>query len=186
MTLFHGTNQVIKSIDLTKSRARTDFGLGFYLSDKIGTAQDWAISKTMLLGGIPTVLQYDLSDDYKSIYGCRFPETPSDEWIAFVASNRQSAMRGGGTKELRHDYNWVSGPIADDYMNTVVKEFISGNISKDEAIRRARVLPQTFQISLHTAEALGFIDEMNVTYKQLRNGKWSRKWVKRMPLLHIE
>ena len=178
MTLYHGTNQIIGKIDLSKGRARTDFGLGFYLSGKIGTAQDWAISKTLLLGGVPTVIQYELLDDYKELYGHRFPEAPSDEWLDFVVSNRK-LIRDGVTKEPRHEFNWVSGPIADDNMNTVVKEYIAGNVSKDEAIRRARILPQTFQICLHTAETIGFIDEGNLLYRQLKNGKWSRNWIKR-------
>ena len=178
MTLYHGTNQIIGKIDLSKGRARTDFGLGFYLSGKIGTAQDWAISKTLLLGGMPTVIQYELNDGYKELYGHRFPEAPSDEWLDFVVSNRK-LNHDGAMKEPRHEYNWVSGPIADDNMNTVVKEYIAGNVSKDEAIRRARILPQTFQICLHTAAAIGFIDEGNVSYRQLKNGRWSRKWIKR-------
>ena len=63
MILFHGTNLIIGKIDLNKGRARTDFGRGFYLSGKIGTAQSWAISKTLLFGGIPTIIQYELHDD---------------------------------------------------------------------------------------------------------------------------
>jgi hypothetical protein len=181
--LYHGTNQIIGKIDLSKGRMRTDFGLGFYLSGKIGTAQDWAISKTLLLGGIPTVLQYELSEGYKELYGHRFSETPSDEWLDFVVFNRKLNFQGNngnnGKKEPRHEYNWVSGPIADDNMNTVVKEYIAGNISKDEAIHRARILPQTFQICLHTTEAIGFIDEGNVPYRQLKNGKWSKNWINR-------
>jgi len=179
LILYHGTNQIIGKIDLNKGRARTDFGIGFYLSGKIGTAQDWAISKTLLLGGIPTVLQYELRDGYNELYGHRFSEMPSDEWLDFVVSNRKTNFKDDGKKEPRHDYNWVSGPIADDNMNTVVKEYIAGNISRDEAILRARILPQTFQICLHTTEAIGYIDEANVSYRQLKNGKWSRNWIKR-------
>jgi len=179
VVLFHGTNQIIGKIDLSKGRTRTDFGRGFYLSGKIGTAQDWAISKTLLLGGMPTILQYELNDDYKELYGYRFSEMPSDEWLDFVVINRKMNFDGSDKKEPRHEYNWVSGPIADDNMNTVVKEYIAGNISKDEAIRRARILPQTFQICLHTAAVIDFINEENVSYRQLKNGKWSRNWIKR-------
>ena len=179
MILFHGTNQIIGKIDLSKGRTRTDFGLRFYLSGKIGTAQDWAISKTLLLGGTPIVLQYELNDSYKNLYGHRFPEMPSDEWLDFVVSNRKIISKDDNAKEPRHEYNWVSGSIADDNMNTVVKEYIAGNIPRDEAIRRARILPQTFQICLHTAEAIEFIDEDNVLYRRLKTGKWSRNWIKR-------
>ena len=179
MILYHGTNQLIGRIDLTKGRTRTDFGLGFYLSDKIGIAQSWAIGKAMLFGGIPTVIQYELLDGYKELYGFRFSDIPSDEWLDFVVYNRKTDIKDMVIKEPRHDYNWVSGPIADDRMNDVVKEFIAGNISKDEAIRRACILPRTFQICLHTKESIGFINEDDVLYRQLKNGKWTRNWIKR-------
>ena len=179
MLLFHGTNLIIDKIDLSKGRARTDFGLGFYLSGKIGTAQEWAISMTLLLGGTPTVLQYELNNNYKELQGHRFPEAPCDEWLDFVAFNRRLNLSGNEKKEPRHMHNWVSGPIADDSMNTVVKEYIAGNISKAEAILRARILPQTFQISLHTADAINFADDDNVSYRQLKNGRWTKNWIKR-------
>jgi hypothetical protein len=179
MILYHGTNQRIGKIDLSKGRLRTDFGLGFYLSGKLGTAQEWAISKTLLLGGTPTVLQYELSDNYKDLQGHRFPEAPSDEWLDFVAFNRRLNLPGNEKKEPRHEHHWVSGPIADDSMNTVVKEYIAGNISKDEAIHRARILPRTFQISLHTAEAIAFVNDYNVSYRHLKNGRWTKNWIKR-------
>jgi hypothetical protein len=179
MILYHGTNQIIGKVDLSKGRIRTDFGLGFYLSGKFATAQDWAISKTLLLGGIPTVLQYQSDDNYKELYGNRFPETPSDEWLDFVVLNRQTNPSDNATSEPRHNYNWISGPIADDNMNTVVKEYIAGNVTRDEAIQRARILPRTFQISLHTTEAVGYADDVNVLYRQLKNGKWTRNWIRR-------
>ena len=179
MILYHGTNQLIGKINLSKGRARTDFGLGFYLSDKIGTAQSWATSKTMLLGGIPTIIQYELDDNYKELYGYRFFEIPSVEWLDFVVSNRKANEKGSLIKEPRHDFNWVSGPIADDKMNDVVKIYIAGSISKEEAIRRACILPRTFQVSIHTAKAIEFINEDDVLYRQLKNGKWTRNWIKR-------
>ena len=46
MIFYHGTDRVINEIDLRKSRLRTDFGRGFYLSDKLGNARDWAIDKS--------------------------------------------------------------------------------------------------------------------------------------------
>ena len=177
MILYHGTNQLISNIDLSMGRTRTDFGLGFYLSDKIGTAQSWAISKTMLLGGFPTIIQYEINDNYKELYGHRFNEIPSEEWLDFVVSNRKPNEKSIKVKEPRHEYNWVSGPIADDKMNDVVKVYIAGSISREEAIYRACILPRTFQVSIHSIEAIKFINENDVFYRQLKNGKWTRNWI---------
>ena len=43
MICYHGTDQIIDVIDFNESRLRTDFGKGFYLSDKLMSARDWAI-----------------------------------------------------------------------------------------------------------------------------------------------
>ena len=61
MILYHGTDQKIDTIDFAKSRLRTDFGRGFYLSDKLGNAQAWAIDKSGILG-IAIVLCYEIDD----------------------------------------------------------------------------------------------------------------------------
>ena len=50
MTFYHGTNMLIGEIDLSKSRNRVDFGKGFYLTDKLGTAYIRAIRKVELAG----------------------------------------------------------------------------------------------------------------------------------------
>lgn len=173
MLVYHGTNAVIGRIDLSICRNRTDFGKGFYLSDKIGTAQEWAVTRTgMRRVGIPTILKYSLNfEALKNLPGCRFPSEPSKEWLDFIGSNREFRQVKINSKEPRHDYHWVSGPIADDKMNDVVEEYLEGEISVDEAIRRAKALPQTFQLSLHTPEALSFVDE-NVGYRQQKNGRW--------------
>jgi len=58
MMYYHGTNSIFNTIDLSKSRLRTDFGKGFYFTNKIGTAQGWATRRAMISGGIPTILQF--------------------------------------------------------------------------------------------------------------------------------
>lgn len=42
MILFHGSNTIIESIDLAKSRPFKDFGKGFYLTDILEQAQRMA------------------------------------------------------------------------------------------------------------------------------------------------
>jgi hypothetical protein len=44
----------------------------------------------------------------------------------------------------------------------VVKEYMVGEITADAAIQKARALPQTFQLSLHTTLALSFVDKVDV------------------------
>ena len=53
MTLYHGTNSDIESIDLAKGIRYKDFGQGFYLTPNRQTAVRMAQKKAKLFGGTP-------------------------------------------------------------------------------------------------------------------------------------
>ena len=178
MFFYHGTNAVIGAIDLEKCRNRTDFGKGFYLTDKIGTAQAWAIRKAELFGGTATIIQYEVNGGVFGLYGKRFAIVPELEWLKFICDNRRRIAANATKREPRHDFNWVSGLIADDKIVDVVDEYLNDEISDAAAIRRSRALPTTFQLSSHTQASIKYIDEGYVLYKQLRNGLWTQKWFK--------
>jgi len=87
LTFYHGTNMLIGEIDLTKSRNRVDFGKGFYLTDKLGTAYNWAIRKVELEGeGTPTVLSYEIDPNIYTLFGLRFANIPEIPWLEFISS----------------------------------------------------------------------------------------------------
>ena len=179
MIFYHGTNVLFDKIDLSKSRNRVDFGKGFYLTDKLGTAYNWAIRKVELESeGFPIVVKYNINPDIFSLFGIRYPNKPELTWLEFICSNRQFISPDGLKNEPRHNYNWVTGPIADDKVVDVVAEYMRDELSADEAITKLRALPQTYQLSLHTPDAVDFINENNVLYKQLKKGRWTQSWIK--------
>lgn len=51
MILYHGSNQDIKEIDLTKTRPNKDFGQGFYLTADKEQAMQMAKQKVVQSGG---------------------------------------------------------------------------------------------------------------------------------------
>ncbi|MCL2125872.1 MAG: DUF3990 domain-containing protein [Oscillospiraceae bacterium] len=171
---------LIGKIDLERSRNRVDFGKGFYITDKLGTAHDWAIRKAELEGGgIPTVIAYEVSSDVYSLSGLRFPNVPEIEWLEFICSNRRMRPPVFVTNEPRHGFDWIAGPIADDKVVDVVAEYMRQEITADAAIVRLRALPHTYQLSLHTQATLAYVDDVNVLYKQLKKGRWTQSWIKR-------
>ena len=183
MVLYHGTNAKINTIDLNKGRARTDFGKGFYLTGKPETAYRWAANKADLSDGTATVLRYEINNDLFSTYGKRWGDMPDLDWLEFICRNRHRKAKNAESIEPRHDYNWVSGPIADDKVYDVVKEYMSAEITAKVAIQRARELPQTFQLSIHTALALSFVNDVDVCFKQYKTNGWSKDWIKRITVL---
>jgi hypothetical protein len=164
----------IVTIDLTKSRLRTDFGRGFYLTDKLGGAHEWALRN---ISGTPTVTQYEINPDINNadIKILRF-NTATHEWLEFVRKNRErEGQKNTEIKEPRHNFDVVSGPIANDKVAIVVDEYCRELKTAEEALKEIRVIPNVIQYSLHTQKAVDFVTA--VAYQQYKNGKWSN-WIK--------
>jgi len=179
MRFYHGTNAVIGDIDFNKCRLRTDFGRGFYISSKLGSARDWAIGRAGF-SGIPTVMRYEISRDIfndTALSILRF-DYPSTQWLDFIRDNRRRDIESKSAFEPRHKHDIVSGPIANDKIADVVDLYCKGRISADEAIARVKALPSVFQLSLHTVQTLQFITAVMFSLRE------NRKWSEWQPLEH--
>ena len=62
MTLYHGTNEDITAIDLTRGLRHKDFGKGFYLTPDKTTAIRMAQKKARLFGGSAILITYEMDD----------------------------------------------------------------------------------------------------------------------------
>lgn len=113
MKLYHGSNQPIEKIDLSKGKKFKDFGQGFYTTHLIKQAQEWSRTVTNRFGGTPTVMEYEFDLDKATAAGLNVKifDVADREWALFVMANRD---RSG--EEYRHDYDIVIGPVADDDM----------------------------------------------------------------------
>ena len=111
--MYHGTDTIITAVDLNKSRLRTDFGKGFYLSSKLGVAHNWAVDKSGATK-IPIIMRFTLNTtklNTPELLVLRFDQ-PTVEWLDFIRGNRQIKAIPGVSGEPRHNYDVVSGPIA--------------------------------------------------------------------------
>ena len=159
MILYHGTNEDIKAIDLTKGLRYKDFGKGFYLTPNRETACRMALKRARLFGGTATLITYELDDcalqsDLKVKV---FPEKASVEWLLFVDANRDR-----NSQQPVHDYDIVVGPIADDGVVLQLTNYREGIYSPEEAARllQDRYLDQQYYFG--TERALNFLHKINV------------------------
>ncbi|MCL2819713.1 MAG: DUF3990 domain-containing protein [Oscillospiraceae bacterium] len=173
MILFHGTNIKIGNIDFDKSRLRTDFGKGFYLSDKLGNARNWAVDKSSI-SETPTVMRYEidktiLNDDRISYL--RF-DSPTIEWLNFVRDNRQKTINGMSNKEPRHSYDIVSGPIANDKVAIAVEKYCREKLTAEETLLEVKAIKNVFQLSMHTQLALSYIQSISFSQYKKQWSEW--------------
>ena len=159
MTLYHGTNADIGTIDLTRGLRHKDFGKGFYLTPDRTTAVRMAQKKARLFGGTPTLITYEM-DEAAMHSGLKvkiFPEKACVEWLVFVDANRDRKT----TKPL-HDYDIVIGPIADDGVVLQLTNFREGIYTPEQAAAQLQDKYLDQQYYFGTEQALRFLRKTSV------------------------
>lgn len=112
MRLYHGSNEVISAIDISKGKKYKDFGQGFYTTHIEEQAVLWSKRIAERYGGNPVVteFEFDLEKAHKEGLKIKIFEKPDKEWALFVMANRNREI------DFHHDYDIVIGPVADDNM----------------------------------------------------------------------
>ena len=158
MILYHGTNENIETIDLTKGLRHKDFGKGFYVTPDKATAIRMAKKKARLFGGTATLITYEMDDSvFQSDLKIKvFPEKACVEWLLFVDANRD---RKNDT--AIHGFDIVIGPIANDGVVLQLTNYREGIYSPEEVARllQDRYLDQQYYFG--TERALSFLHKTN-------------------------
>lgn len=159
MKLYHGSNQDIEVIDITKGLRHKDFGKGFYLTPDRDTAIRMAEKKARLFGGTATLISYEMDDvamqsDLKVKV---FPEKASVEWFLFVDANRDRK-----NERPIHDFDIVIGPIADDGVVLQLTNYREGIYSPEEAARLLQDKYLDQQYYFGTERALSYLHKIQV------------------------
>ena len=158
MILYHGTNEDIETIDLTKGLRHKDFGKGFYVTPDKATAIRMAKKKARLFGGTATLITYEMDDTvFQSDLKIKvFPEKACVEWLLFVDANRDRK-----NETPIHDFDIVIGPIANDGVVLQLTNYREGIYSPDEVARllQDRYLDQQYYFG--TERALSFLHKTN-------------------------
>jgi len=146
LILYHGSNREFDTVDLAKSKDRRDFGRGFYTTTIKEQALQWGYNMFNRFGGNGFFLyEFEFSPS-PDMLSKRFAKI-SDEWFDFILENRTF----GG---LRHGFDFVQGPVADDKTVLTISGFIDGLYTRAEAMRRLRYSKSNDQVSLHTENAV--------------------------------
>lgn len=157
MILYHGSNQDINEIDLTKTRPNKDFGQGFYLTEDKEQAMKMAEQKVIQSGGRPTVNVYEfdeihLSDNELNVK--RF-EGYTEEWAKFILANRN---RESQTKI--HNYDIVIGAIADDKVGVQLFRCMKQYIDLPTLVKNLQFVRLTTQYYFGTERAIKLLKKL--------------------------
>ena len=138
MQIFHGSTQIVERPEIRVSKYNKDFYFGFYCTSIEKQAVRWA---TRFGEGFVNV--YDYNED-PSLNILRF-EKMTDKWLDFIVACRRG---------VKHDYDIVEGPMADDTIFNYVQSFLDGTISREAFWDLAKFKFPTHQICFSTPKAL--------------------------------
>ena len=167
MVLYHGSNTDIKVIDLTMCRPYKDFGKGFYLTVLREQAEKMAKRVARLYGGSPVVNVFEIDDDFQVVADLSikdFGVETSEEWARFIMNNRNRKYRDFSNPECNFDnkYDVVIGPIANDDMAVLFRQFENGVISFENMVSGMIYKETTNQYSFHTEKAVALLKKVSV------------------------
>lgn len=175
MKLFHGSNMEIDKVDLAKCMPNKDFGCGFYTT--LLEEQAWRMAKrrARIDGGIPVVTVYEVPDDLtgKSDLHCKvFEDKPTIEWAIFIRNNRDREFVDYDSLECNLDckYDIVVGPVADDTVGLLIRQFSRGTIDAEYLKKEFDFGRLTNQYTFHTEKALEYLKKVGAMHDKSTTG----------------
>ena len=152
MRLYHGSNIIIEQINLSKCRPYKDFGQGFYLTAIKEQAEQMARRTSAIYGGEPIVTEFEFDESALGFLSVKMFKDPSEEWALFVMANRSRK-----NVQPTHDFDIVIGPVADDTIATLFRNFDDGIIDLPMLVQGLKYKKVSSQYLFHSAEAIKYL-----------------------------
>lgn len=166
MILYHGSNQIVEKPQLVKQNRYLDFGFGFYAT----TNKDQAVSfsekvyrRTKEWERIVNVYEFNEKEAFSNCSLLKFG-SPTEDWLDFVYENRTGLYKG-------FIYDLVYGPVANDDVYTTFSLYLSGILSKLQALESLRIKKLYNQILFKTEKALNYLSFQGLLSEGKSNGK---------------
>ena len=152
MILYHGSNTKIEKIDLSKCRPYKDFGKGFYLTEIREQAEKMASRTAHIYDGEPIVTEFEFDESALSKLSVKQFDGPNEEWALFVLANRSKEH-----EQPTHSYDIVIGPVADDDIAQLFRNFNDGFISLTMLVEGLKYKKVSSQYFFHTEAAIKYL-----------------------------
>ena len=163
--VYHGSNQIIETPAYGKGRKNNDFGLGFYCTESIDLAMEWAVSSQK--SGFAN--QYLLDTRYLKVLHLNNSEYSILNWIAVLLQHRLFPIKTPIARKAKkylidnftinvNAYDLIIGYRADDSYFDYAEAFINNSISVNQLARAMRLGKLGEQIVLKSKYAFSKIE----------------------------
>ena len=144
MKVYHASSVTVERPDTEHSRSFLDFGPGFYVTTLEQQAIEYG-QRFLRRGREAWLNVYELSDSLDGWQVLSF-DAYDESWLDFVSECRAGRTQG--------DWDIVSGGIANDKVFRTLDLYFSGDIGKQDALRRLVYEKPNYQLCFRTQQAI--------------------------------
>lgn len=184
LTLYHGSPNIIEKPVYGKGSPYNDYGLGFYCTEHLDLAKEWAC--TLDTDGYANQYELDLSG--LKVLNLSDEQYTVLHWLALLVDNRRfynlSPMARRGIEWLKSEYllditayDVIIGYRADDSYFSFARAFISNTISVEQLAYAMRLGKLGEQIVLKSPKA--FEQLRFIRYEQAENAMFYARRMER-------
>ena len=183
MIIYHGSKDIIEKPEFGKGNQKNDYGLGFYCTENVELAKEWACSNNETNG---YANQYDIDlSDYK-VLDLREEKYSILNWMALLLKFRTFDVNTPISAQAKEyilenfyvdveEYDVIIGYRADDSYFSFAKDFINNTISVEQLAEAMRLGELGIQIVLKSKKAFDA-----VKYKSYELAECKEYYVKRV------
>ena len=161
MIIYHGSKDIIEKPEFGKGNQKNDYGLGFYCTENVELAKEWACSNNET-NGYANQYEIDLSD-YK-VLDLRGEKYSILNWMALLLKFRTFDVNNPISVHAKEyilenfyvdveKYDVIIGYRADDSYFSFAKDFINNTISVEQLAEAMRLGELGIQIVLKSKKA---------------------------------
>ena len=161
MIIYHGSKDIIERPEFGKGNRKTDYGLGFYCTENVELAKEWACSNNET-NGYANQYEIDLSS-YK-VLDLREEKYSILNWMALLLKFRTFDVNTPISVQAKEyilenfyvdveEYDVIIGYRADDSYFSFAKDFINNTISVEQLAEAMRLGELGIQIVLKSKKA---------------------------------
>ena len=164
MLVYHGSDHIIEKPVYNGSKRTNDYGYGFYTTESIDLAKEWACSDQR--NGFANI--YEFNPEGLSMLRLNSPEYNILNWLAILTKYRSYWQNGSIAEEAKNylqqhffvdpaPYDVIIGYRADDSYFTFAQDFVAGTISLKKLSEAMRLGKLGEQIVLKSEKAFEHI-----------------------------
>ena len=164
MLVYHGSDHIIEKPVYNGSKRTNDYGYGFYTTESIELAKEWACSDQR--NGFANI--YEFNPEGLSMLRLNSPEYNILNWLAILTEYRSYWQNGSIAEKAKNylqqhffvdpaPYDVIIGYRADDSYFTFAQDFVAGTISLKKLSEAMRLGKLGEQIVLKSEKAFEHI-----------------------------